>query len=66
MYIGLPLFLSSNLSKADFHHILKARHRKADITLIGKEKVPPKLMPDQDQKIPYLGLKGYGSSLPFQ
>lgn len=56
--------LDSNLSQAYFHRTLKARQKCFDITLIGWEVA--KLMPDQDQKIPYLGLKGYDSGLLFQ
>lgn len=59
-----PFLLDSNLSQAYFHRTLKARQKCCNITLIGRELA--KLMPDQDQKIPYLGLKGYASGLSFQ
>lgn len=68
LFFFFPFFLPSNLSQAHFHRTLKAKsktQKSSDITLIGREEVAPNLMPDQDQKLPYLGLKGYDMAYCF-
>lgn len=53
----LLIWGESHLSWASFHHPLKPRWKGCDSTLIGQKEMVSKKMPDQHQKIQYLGLK---------